>query len=113
MTGQEPEVLVEVADGVGRLTLNRPKAINALNHGMVRTMAEKLLEWSADETVTAVVVDGAGERGLCAGGDIVSIYHDAKDGGTGSQEFWRDEYILNAAIGRYPPKPYVPSWTAS
>lgn len=106
MTGQEPEVLVEVADGVGRLTLNRPKAINALNHGMVRTMAEKLLEWSADETVTAVVVDGAGERGLCAGGDIVSIYHDAKDGGTGSQEFWRDEYILNAAIGRYP-KPYV------
>lgn len=48
----------------------------------------------------------AGERGLCAGGDIVSIYHDARDGGTGSQDFWRDEYILNAAIGRYP-KPYV------
>ena len=106
MTGQEPEVLAEVVDGVGRLTLNRPKAINALNHGMVRIMAEKLLEWSVDDTITAVVVDGAGERGLCAGGDIVSIYHDAKDGGTGSQEFWRDEYILNAAIGRYP-KPYV------
>ena len=60
MTGQEPEVLAEVVDGVGRLTLNRPKAINALNHGMVRIMAEKLLEWSVDDTITAVVVDGAG-----------------------------------------------------
>ncbi|MEZ5150444.1 enoyl-CoA hydratase/isomerase family protein [Rhodococcus zopfii] len=106
MTGQEPEVLVEASAGVGRLTLNRPKAINALNHGMVRTIAEKLREWSGDDAIAAVVVDGAGERGLCAGGDIVSIYHDAKDGGSGSQEFWRDEYILNAAIGRYP-KPYV------
>ncbi|MFD6675433.1 enoyl-CoA hydratase/isomerase family protein [Rhodococcus zopfii] len=106
MTGQEPEVLVEASAGVGRLTLNRPKAINALNHGMVRTIAEKLREWSGDDAIAAVVVDGAGERGLCAGGDIVSIYHDAKDGGSGSQQFWRDEYILNAAIGRYP-KPYV------
>ncbi|MFC0447533.1 3-hydroxyisobutyryl-CoA hydrolase, partial [Rhodococcus jostii] len=44
--------------------------------------------------------------GLCAGGDIVSIYHDAKDGGTGSREFWRDEYVLNAAIANYR-KPYV------
>ncbi|MCK8673211.1 enoyl-CoA hydratase/isomerase family protein [Rhodococcus sp. HM1] len=106
MTGQEPEVLVEVSNGVGRLTLNRPKAINALNHGMVRTIAENLSAWADDDSIRAVVVSGAGERGLCAGGDIVSIYHDAKDGGTGSQEFWRDEYILNAAIGRYP-KPYV------
>lgn len=106
MTGQEPEVLVEVSNGVGRLTLNRPKAINALNHGMVRTIADNLSAWADDDSIRAVVVSGAGERGLCAGGDIVSIYHDAKDGGTGSQEFWRDEYILNAAIGRYP-KPYV------
>ncbi|MEV1133274.1 enoyl-CoA hydratase/isomerase family protein [Rhodococcus coprophilus] len=106
MTGQEPEVLIEAKNGLGHITLNRPKAINALNHDMVRVMAEALTEWVADDSVRAVVVRGAGERGLCAGGDIVSIYHDARDGGTGSQEFWRDEYILNAAIGRYP-KPYV------
>ncbi|MGW4481125.1 enoyl-CoA hydratase/isomerase family protein [Rhodococcus triatomae] len=102
----EQEVVVRRSGGVGRLTLNRPKAINALNHAMVRTMAAALLEWEADPEVTAVVVDGAGERGLCAGGDIVAIHDDAKFGGTGSREFWRDEYVLNAAIGRYP-KPYV------
>ncbi|MFC7449558.1 enoyl-CoA hydratase/isomerase family protein [Rhodococcus daqingensis] len=102
----EPEVLVRRVGATGRLTLNRPRAINALNHSMVRTMAAALLEWEADPQVRAVVVDGAGERGLCAGGDIVSIYHDARDGGDGSREFWRDEYILNAAIGRYP-KTYV------
>ena len=102
MTGQEPEILVDAKGGLGRITLNRPKAINALNHNMVRVMAQALDEWATDDTVRAVVLRGAGERGLCAGGDIVSIYHDARDGGTGSQEFWRDEYILNAAIGRYP-----------
>ncbi|GAA4475086.1 enoyl-CoA hydratase/isomerase family protein [Rhodococcus olei] len=102
----EAEVLVARVGGVGRLTLNRPKAINALNHAMVRAMAAALVEWEADPAVRAVVVDGAGERGLCAGGDIVAIHDDAKFGRTGSREFWRDEYILNAAIGRYP-KPYV------
>ncbi|MGX7732297.1 enoyl-CoA hydratase/isomerase family protein [Rhodococcus sp. 2H158] len=100
------DVLVRVSGGIGRITLNRPKAINALNYDMVKVTAAALGEWAGDDSVRAVVVDGAGERGLCAGGDIVSIYHDARDGGTGSQDFWRDEYILNAAIGRYP-KPYV------
>ncbi|MDX5453276.1 MAG: enoyl-CoA hydratase/isomerase family protein [Rhodococcus sp. (in: high G+C Gram-positive bacteria)] len=100
------DVLVRVSGGIGRITLNRPKAINALNYDMVKAMAAALDEWAGDDSVRAVVVDGAGERGLCAGGDIVSIYHDARDGGTGSQDFWRDEYILNAAIGRYP-KPYI------
>ncbi|WP_416063267.1 enoyl-CoA hydratase/isomerase family protein [Rhodococcus indonesiensis] len=100
------DVLVRVSGGIGRITLNRPKAINALNYDMVKVMAAALDEWAKDDSVRAVVVDGAGERGLCAGGDIVSIYHDVRDGGTGSQDFWRDEYILNAAIGRYP-KPYV------
>ena len=102
----EPDVLIEKRGGLGRIVLNRPRAINALNHGMVRQIAAALAEWSGDDTVRAVVITGAGERGLCAGGDIVSIYHDAKDGGTGSREFWREEYLLNAAIARYG-KPYV------
>jgi len=102
----EPEVLITTSGGLGRIVLNRPRAINALNHGMVRQIAAALAEWSGDDTVRAVVITGAGERGLCAGGDIVSIYHDAKDGGTGSREFWREEYILNAAIANYG-KPYV------
>lgn len=106
MTGIEPEVLIEKRDGLGRITLNRPKSINALNHSMVQKIAAALLEWSNDDEVRAVVLAGAGERGLCAGGDIVSIYNDAKDGGTGSLDFWRDEYILNAAIANYG-KPYI------
>jgi enoyl-CoA hydratase len=92
--------------GVGRITLNRPKAINALNHAMVREIAPQLDAWAADESIDTVLLVGAGERGLCAGGDIVSIYHDAKDGGTGTKDFWREEYILNAAIARFS-KPYV------
>lgn len=102
----EPEVVVERVGGLGRITLNRPKAINALNHAMVQSMASALLEWADDESVRGVLLTGAGERGLCAGGDIVSIYHDAREGGSGSKDFWRDEYVLNAAIARYG-KPYV------
>ncbi|NLU84436.1 enoyl-CoA hydratase/isomerase family protein [Rhodococcus sp. HNM0569] len=102
----EPEVLIDVQDGVGRIVLNRPKSINALNHAMVQQMASALLEWSDDDRVRCVVLTGAGERGLCAGGDIVSIHRDAVSGGTGSLDFWRDEYVLNAAIASYR-KPYV------
>ncbi|MQY31819.1 enoyl-CoA hydratase/isomerase family protein [Nocardia aurantia] len=106
----EPEVLLDKRDGLGLVTLNRPKAINALNHPMTQAILAALREWARDDEVRAVVVTGAGERGLCAGGDIVGIYHDAKDGAGGadspSGRFWRDEYILNAYIARYP-KPYV------
>ena len=61
------EVLARVDGRVGLLTLNRPKAINSLTHGMVRAMDRTLAAWADDDTVRAVVVAGAGERGLCAG----------------------------------------------
>ncbi|WP_336082663.1 enoyl-CoA hydratase/isomerase family protein [Nocardia sp. SSK8] len=106
----EPEVLITVADGLGLITLNRPRAINALNHPMALAILDALRSWATDDAVRAVVVTGAGERGLCAGGDIVAIHADAKTGTAGASsptgKFWRDEYILNALIGRYP-KPYV------
>ena len=92
----ELEVLIEKRYGLGLITLNRPKAINALNHSMVKAMAKALEEWKSDDDVKAVVLTGAGERGLCAGGDIVSIYHDAKDGKTGSLDFWRDRELPEA-----------------
>lgn len=91
---------------MGHLTLNRPKAINSLTHGMVTEIAAALTAWEHDDDVHAVLVSGAGERGLCAGGDIVAIYHSAKAGGAEARRFWHDEYLLNAHIGRYP-KPYV------
>lgn len=106
----EPEVIIERRDGLGLITLNRPKAINALSHSMVGVIVEALRSWAEDDAIRTVAVVGAGERGLCAGGDIVAIYHDAKTGAAGADSptgvFWRDEYALNAVIGRYP-KPYV------
>lgn len=106
MSADTDEVLVRVERGVGFLTLNRPKAINSLNHTMVTAMDDALARWAGDDTVRSVVVSGAGERGLCAGGDVVAIYHSARADGGEARRFWFDEYRLNATIGRYP-KPYV------
>ncbi|ABM15455.1 MULTISPECIES: enoyl-CoA hydratase/isomerase family protein [Mycolicibacterium] len=103
---ENKDVLVTVRNGIGRITLNRPKAINSLTHPMVTDIAQALKAWETDDAVTAVIVSGAGDRGLCAGGDVVAIYHDARAGGSESRRFWHDEYLLNAYIGRYP-KPYV------
>jgi enoyl-CoA hydratase len=97
----EPAVLVRVHDGLGRLTLNRPRAINALSHEMVGLMQAALDAWADDPAVRTVVIDGAGERGLCAGGDIVAIYADARAGGTASIDYWTDEYRLDATIADY------------
>jgi enoyl-CoA hydratase len=107
---ENEDVLVSVRNGVGILTLNRPKAINSLNDAMVAGMSKALHAWADDsaddEPVHTVLLTGAGERGLCAGGDVVALYHSAKAGGADARRFWYDEYLLNAYIGRYP-KPYV------
>ncbi|MDG5486176.1 enoyl-CoA hydratase/isomerase family protein [Mycolicibacterium gadium] len=103
---ENEDVLVNVRQGVGLITLNRPKAINSLTHPMVNAISPVLTEWADDGDVHTVVIDGAGERGLCAGGDIVAIYHSAKAGGSEARQFWYDEYRLNAQIARLG-KPYV------
>ncbi|WP_405800937.1 enoyl-CoA hydratase/isomerase family protein [Streptomyces sp. NBC_01506] len=103
---KDETVLVRRDGRVGRLTLNRPRALNALTHAMVRRIDAALAAWEREPAVHAVVIDGAGARGLCAGGDIRAIYEDARTGGATSPAFWRDEYRLNARIARFP-KPYV------
>ncbi len=107
---ENEDVLVSVGGPtdarVGLLTLNRPNAINSLTHPMVRRISAALRDWEDDDTVRAVLVSGAGDRGLCAGGDVVAIYHSARAGGAEARQFWHDEYLLNAYIARYP-KPYV------
>ncbi len=106
MTDESDEVLTEVEGNVGLITLNRPKAINSLNQQMVDTLSTILTGWANDDAVRAVVLSGAGERGLCAGGDVVSIYHSARKDGVEARRFWRDEYLLNAQISDFA-KPYV------
>ncbi|MFI7099341.1 enoyl-CoA hydratase/isomerase family protein [Streptomyces sp. NPDC050161] len=103
----DDSVLRHTEGHAGYLTLNRPRALNALTHRMVRHLDEALTAWEQDREVATVVIGGSGERGLCAGGDIRAIHDDAREGdGTASLAFWRDEYRLNARIARYP-KPYV------
>ncbi|MGW7070861.1 enoyl-CoA hydratase/isomerase family protein [Streptomyces sp. NPDC054855] len=103
----EAPVLLRTHGRAGHIVLNRPRAINALNHAMVRLMDDALTGWERDDSVGVVVLTGAGERGLCAGGDIRSIHDDIRaGGGADSVAFWRDEYRLNARIARFQ-KPYV------
>ncbi|MBY8885497.1 enoyl-CoA hydratase/isomerase family protein [Streptomyces sp. PTM05] len=106
MTPDDAPVLTRTEGRAGYLTLNRPKALNALTHDMVHRIDEALTRWEEDDAVETVVITGEGERGLCAGGDIRAIHADARSGGTASADFWRDEYRLNARVARYP-KPYV------
>jgi enoyl-CoA hydratase len=100
------EVLFERRGRLGVVTLNRPRAVNALTAGMASAMLEQLTHWADDDAVAAVLVRGAGDRGLCAGGDIVAIYRDMQDGGDATADFWAVEYRLNLLISEYP-KPYV------
>jgi enoyl-CoA hydratase len=106
VTDESEDILTRVANGIGYLTLNRPKAINSLTHGMVTGLHAVLTEWEQDSAISAVVLSGAGERGLCAGGDVVAIYHSARADGSKARRFWYDEYLMNAQIGRFA-KPYV------
>jgi enoyl-CoA hydratase len=102
----EAEVLFERSGAVGLITLNRPKALNALTHGMCLAMKAQLDAWRDDSSVRCVVIRGEGERAFCAGGDIRSLYESGKAGTPYALEFYRDEYILDAAIRHYP-KPYI------
>jgi enoyl-CoA hydratase len=105
-TVQDGDVLVRERGALRRLTLNRPKALNALTLNMAVTMAANLRAWADDETVGAVLIDGAGERGLCAGGDLRALYDAAKAHDSLPAKFWATEYHLDVLIARYP-KPVV------
>jgi len=107
MTEMTDEVLIRVEGTAGRITLNRPKALNALTLGMVRAIWPALRAWKDDPAVELVILDGAGERGLCAGGDVRWLYDSRARGLDEALAFWREEYALNALIHRYP-KPFVP-----
>ncbi|MDR3500401.1 MAG: enoyl-CoA hydratase/isomerase family protein [Parvibaculum sp.] len=103
---EEPEVLFERRGAAGIVTLNRPKALNALTLGMVRAMHPQLKAWAADDAVKLVIVEGAGEKAFSAGGDIRALHDWGKAGDRNVIDFYREEYRLNAYIKAYP-KPYV------
>ncbi|MEK1947604.1 MAG: enoyl-CoA hydratase/isomerase family protein [Ensifer adhaerens] len=106
MQAVAPEVIVERQGAIGRIRLNRMKALNSLNVPMIRLIAEALTEFESDPSVAAVMVTGEGERGLCAGGDIRMIYESGRERPAEGAQFWREEFIVNSRISAYP-KPYV------
>ena len=102
------ETVIARKDGrIGRILMNRPKALNALDIEMIRGIANALELWREDPHVHAVVIEGAGERAFCAGGDIRAVRQFAMDGRHLDVEaFFAEEYALNSAIATYP-KPYI------
>ncbi|MEV7610596.1 enoyl-CoA hydratase/isomerase family protein [Microbacterium sp. NPDC089320] len=109
MTESSPasRVLVRTEGALGRLTLNRPEAINALDFGMVQEITRALERWRNDTDVQIVLIDGEGERGMCAGGDVRGLHAQIVAGRSEeAAEFFRAEYALNAMIAEYA-KPVV------
>ena len=100
------DVLISVEQGVGRIRLNRPKALHALTTQMCEVMSETLLKWRADPAVQAVVIDHAEGRGFCAGGDVVMIARSGNEDGADAKRFFFAEYRLNHLLFTYP-KPTV------
>jgi len=103
----EPETRIERRGRAGWITLNRPKALNALTLTMVREISAALDSFEREAGCEFVVIVGAGERAFCAGGDVRKLHDQGRAGDHQSQRaFWREEYILNVRIKRYP-KPFV------
>ena len=102
----EPPILAEVADGVAVLTLNRPRALNAINLEMLHAMWDHVTTWRDDSAVSAVVVRGAGDRAFSAGGDVLAVVANRGDD-VFMHEVYRAEYVYDGMIHHYP-KPYIP-----
>lgn len=100
------DVLFRREGAVGRITLNRTKALNALTEPMCAAMLEHLQLWANDASVRVVVIDAVPGKAFCAGGDVRAIYDAGRKGDGSVMNFFRTEYRMNAAIYRFP-KPYV------
>ena len=102
----EGDLIARREGSAGVIRLNRPKAINAVTLEMFRDIDKALDAFEADPAVAVILLEGAGERGLCAGGDIRALWESSKVKGDLGKILWREEYILNARIAKFP-KPYV------
>ncbi|MBU1377864.1 MAG: enoyl-CoA hydratase/isomerase family protein [Alphaproteobacteria bacterium] len=97
----EADVVTRIEGKVGRITLNRPQALHALNTNMIALMTEALLAWQDDPAVELVLIDHSGERGFCAGGDIRMLAESGAGDGAAAREFFFTEYRLNHLLFNY------------
>ena len=105
-TMTEPEVLFEIKGHAGLITLNRPRALNALTLGMIRDITATMRRWMLDDAVRHVVIRSSGGKAFCAGGDIRALYDWGRARDPNYFTFYREEYQLDTLIKRYP-KPYI------
>jgi enoyl-CoA hydratase len=103
MTG---DIRATRSGSTGRITLDRPAKLNALTPPMVREIDALLAAWAGDPAIATVLLEGAGPRAFCAGGDVAFVHASARAGDGTAERFWAEEYRLNARIARYP-KPLV------
>ena len=103
---EEGDLIVRREGAAGVIRLDRPKALNAMTLEMSIGIDAALDRFETDPEVAVIILEGAGERGLCAGGDIRGLWESSREGGDLGARFWRQEYIMNARIAKYP-KPYV------
>jgi enoyl-CoA hydratase len=106
VVSEEGDLIARREGACGVIRLNRPKAINAVTLEMFRDIDKALDAFETDPAVAVILLEGAGERGLCAGGDIRALWESSKVKGDLGKILWREEYILNARIKKFP-KPYV------
>ncbi|THD55200.1 MAG: enoyl-CoA hydratase/isomerase family protein [Bradyrhizobium sp.] len=106
LADSEGDLIVRRENSAGIIRLNRPKALNAVTLEMSLGIDAALDRFESDPAIAVVLLEGAGERGLCAGGDVRGLYESSRAGGDLGKIFWRQEYIMNARIAKYP-KPYV------
>ena len=106
----QEEVLYNVKNGVGVITLNRPDRLNALTFNMVKSISQNLVDWEKDDKIKTVIIEGAGEKAFCAGGDVVNLRKKVlEEGGPPtelSRNFFYEEYLLNYKINQFR-KPFV------
>ncbi len=101
------DIDIRISGKAGRITLNRPQALNALTYDMVLKIEAALDSWANDPAVKLVIIDAAGDKAFCAGGDIQQMYDTAKAGDFDyGRQFWRDEYRMNAKLYNFP-KPFI------
>ena len=104
---EQAEIHIRKEGRTGRITLDRPKALNALTYEMALAIEAALDQWRDDDAVALVIIDAVGDKAFCAGGDIQKLYDTGRAGDFAyGRRFWADEYRLNAKIAEYP-KPYV------
>ena len=101
------DISIRIDGRAGRITLNRPKALNALTYEMCMAIDAALIDWAGSDAIDLLILDANGDKAFCAGGDITEMYATGTAGDFDyGRKFWRDEYRMNARLFNFP-KPVV------